>query len=79
MRREYTHLRSGTPRVTEPEDLDRLKKTNLYEEFQNERNEILRHKWFLSEKAGHDIGFETALTDWMMNHRSKWRKSRRRR
>ena len=29
-----------------------------------------------SEKAGHDIGFERALTDWIVKHRSKWRKSR---
>ena len=29
-----------------------------------------------SEKAGRDIGFERALTDWIIKHRSKWRKSR---
>ncbi len=33
----------------------------LYREFLAEREEILRHKWFQSEKAGHDIGFENAL------------------
>ena len=29
-----------------------------------EREEILRHKWIESEKAGYDIGFERALLDW---------------
>lgn len=55
---------------------DLLKNSSLYREFQAERDEILRHKWIESEKAGHDIGFESALTDWIMNHRSKWRKNR---
>ena len=49
----------------------------LYREFLAERDEILRHKWLESEKAGHDIGFERAFLDWMMKHRSNWRKSRK--
>lgn len=53
-----------------------VKKSTLYREFQAEREEILRHKWIESEKAGRDIGFEHALTDWILKHRSKWRKSR---
>jgi len=53
-----------------------LRKSSLYREFQAEREEILRHKWIESEKAGRDIGFEHALTDWIVKHRSKWRKSR---
>ena len=55
---------------------DLLKNSSLYREFQAEREEILKHKWIESEKAGRDIGFERALTDWIINHRSKWRKSR---
>jgi hypothetical protein len=53
-----------------------LKNSSLYREFQAEREEILKHKWLESEKAGKDIGFERALTDWIIKHRSKWRKSR---
>ena len=53
-----------------------LKNLSLYQEFQAEREEILRHKWLESEKAGRDIGFENALIDWIMNHRANWRKSR---
>jgi hypothetical protein len=55
---------------------DLLKNSSLYREFQAEREEILRHKWIESEKAGHDIGFERALTDWIIKHRSAWRKAR---
>lgn len=55
---------------------DLLKNSSLYREFQAEREEILKHKWIESEKAGHDIGFERALTEWIVKHRSKWRKTR---
>ena len=55
---------------------DLLKNSSLYKEFQAEREEILKHKWIESEKAGRDIGFERALTDWIIKHRSKWRKAR---
>ena len=53
-----------------------LKNSSLYREFQAEREEILKHKWLESEKVGYDLGFEWALTDWIMKHRAKWRKSR---
>ena len=55
---------------------DLVKNSSLYREFQAEREEILKHKWIESEKAGRDIGFERALTDWIIKHRSKWRKTR---
>ena len=55
---------------------DLLKNSSLYREFQAEREEILKHKWIESEKAGRDIGFERALTDWIIKHRSKWRRAR---
>src|SRR6266536_760501 len=45
----------------------------LYKEFLAERAEILKHKWIESEKAGRDIGFEKALLDWIVKHRSNWR------
>ena len=55
---------------------DLLRNSTLYREFQAEREEILRHKWIESEKVGHDIGFERALTDWIIKYRSTWRKTR---
>lgn len=57
-------------------DDELLKNSTLYKEFQAEREEILKHKWIESEKVGYDIGFERALTDWIIKHRAKWRKSR---
>jgi hypothetical protein len=56
---------------------DIVKESLLYKEFLAEREEILRHKWIESEKAGHDIGFEKALLDWIVKHRSSWRSQRR--
>jgi Domain of unknown function (DUF4032) len=50
-----------------------LESSALYKKFMEEREEILKHKWIESEKAGQDIGFEKALLDWVFNHREKWR------
>ena len=50
--------------------------SQLYQEFLEERGQILRHKWLESEKEGRDIGFERALLDWVTNHRKKWRKEK---
>jgi hypothetical protein len=54
-----------------------VKESALYKEFLAERAEILKHKWIESEKAGKDIGFERALLDWIVKHRSSWRERRR--
>jgi hypothetical protein len=53
-----------------------VKNSVLYKEFLAEREEILKHKWIESEKAGSDIGFEKALLDWIVKHRSNWRQKR---
>ena len=54
-----------------------LRRSTLYQEFLAEREEILRHKWIESEKAGYDIGFEKAFIDWNMKHCSTWRRKRK--
>ena len=53
-----------------------VRNSTLYKEFLAEREEILKHKWIESEKAGKDIGFEKALLDWIVKHRSNWRDRR---
>lgn len=58
-------------------DTTLLHESLLYREFLAEREEIMRHKWIESQKAGHDIGFEKALLDWIVNHRRGWREWRR--
>lgn len=63
---------------TAKDSADPLQATSsLYAEFLAEKDEILRHKWLESEKAGRDIGFERALLDWIRNHRATWRAQRR--
>lgn len=51
-------------------------KTEPYSEFLAEREELLRHKWLLSEQRGSDVGFELALVDWALKHRPSWRERR---
>ena len=58
-------------------DNDFMHNSSVYKEFLAERNEILKHKWIESEKAGSDIGFEKALIDWIQKHRSNWRNFRK--
>jgi len=55
---------------------DLLKHLLLYRELEAEHNEILRHKWIESEKAGRDVGFDLAMIDWQLKHRSRWRRER---
>ena len=54
-----------------------MKNSPLYREFLAEREEIMKHKWIESEKAGRDIGFERAMIDWKRHHRARWRSQRR--
>jgi len=61
---------------TQQEKSQFVKNSVLYKEFLAEREEILKHKWIESEKAGKDIGFEKALLDWIVRHRSNWRERR---
>jgi hypothetical protein len=49
-----------------------------HQSFLEERDEILRHKWIESERAGHDIGFEQALFDWATNYRALWKEKTKR-
>lgn len=72
-------MRNSLQEVSPPLDskLKFVERSALYQEFIEEREEILRHKWHLSEQAGHDVGFERALLDWIRNHRDPWRAKRR--
>ncbi len=49
-----------------------LSATAVYRHFIAMREEILKHKWYESERAGRDVGFEYALVDWSFRHRSNW-------
>jgi hypothetical protein len=60
-----------------PSKSDLLRNSLLYQHAQAQRQEVLKHKWYESERAGHDVGFERALTGWLIKHRSEWLKRRR--
>jgi len=68
--------KGGPMPVAQADKSQFVKNSVLYKEFLAEREEILKHKWIESEKAGKDIGFEKALLDWIVKHRSSWRDRR---
>ena len=35
-------------------------------------DEIRKHQWIESEKAGYDIGFKQAAQDWLDNYAKEW-------
>ena len=49
--------------------------SSVYQYYQKELEEVLKHKWIESEKAGRDVGFNFALVDWIRHHREDWRES----
>jgi hypothetical protein len=53
-----------------------VENSSLYREFMAKRDEILKHKWYESEKVGHDVGFDHALFDWALKYGSAWARSR---
>jgi len=60
--------------TTEDEPLKRqtwVKNTQLFREWEKTKQEILKHKWYESEKAGHDIGWDRAALDWMLRYGKK--------
>ena len=50
--------------------------STAYREFIADREDLLRHKWLMSERAGHDVGLEAALLNWVDHHRVQMRKQR---
>jgi hypothetical protein len=45
-----------------------VQETNLFREWESIKKQISLHKWYESEKAGHDIGWDRATVDWMIRH-----------
>jgi len=52
-----------------------LKDTLLYKKYIEEKRQIEEHKWYMSERAGKDVGWEKALLDWMLNIKSFTKRS----
>ena len=47
-----------------------------YREFLADREDLMRQKWMMSEKAGLDVGLEAALLAWVDGPRTAMRKQR---
>ena len=43
-----------------------VEKTNLVQRWRLMKESIEEHKWYESEKAGYDIGWEKASIDWLV-------------
>jgi hypothetical protein len=54
-----------------------LRRSLLFRAWQAEREEVLRHKWFESERAGRDVGMDSARVSWVLHHRTRWLNQRR--
>ena len=50
----------------------RVKSNSLNAVVSDQRNEINKFKWIESERAGHDIGWDRAQQEWMLNHCADW-------
>ena len=51
--------------------------TSVYKEYLAMKEEIMKHKWYESERAGFDIGFSKALIDWVVKYKSIWIRERK--
>ena len=48
-----------------------ISKSSLFREWDEMKKEILKHKWYESEKAGRDIGWDRASVDWLVRYGRK--------
>jgi hypothetical protein len=48
--------------------------SSFYKQYIAMKNEVLKHKWYESEKAGRDVGFGWALIDWTLKFKTAWLK-----
>lgn len=66
------HLLPETETASAIDDLDELL-TNMFGTPAPPKEEILRHKWLESEKAGRDIGVLAAAYDWRLKYYQYWK------
>lgn len=45
-----------------------VQNSRLVSRWQSIKHEIELHKWYESEKAGHDIGWDRAAASWQIHH-----------
>jgi hypothetical protein len=65
-------MRSNDVRASGESGADEwVKTTRLVRQWEDMKREISLHKYYESEKAGHDIGWERATVDWMIHFGGK--------
>lgn len=69
------HMKKESAKETEMLD-PWIQNTHLFRQWESIKQEINLHKWYESEKAGHDIGWERASVDWTIRHGDKFFKRR---
>lgn len=45
-----------------------VKQTRLVKDWERRKQDILAHKWYESERAGRDVGWDHASVDWLIRH-----------
>lgn len=55
---------------------DWVQGTLLFKQWRSIKEEILLHKWYESERAGYDIGWDKASVDWMVRYGGRGRSGR---
>jgi len=53
-------------------DMFDISKSDLYQIWIEEQIHIAKNKWYLSEMAGYDVGWQAARHDWYVRWRPKW-------
>jgi hypothetical protein len=49
-----------------------IENSSYYRGWLDEKDQIEKHKWCLSEKAGMNVGWHYAQWDWIVHHRLDW-------
>ncbi len=58
-------------------DFADIEQSDYYQHWLEERREIEKHKWVLSEQAHTGVGWSYAQWDWIMRYRARWLASKR--
>ena len=69
---DYERLGKDSPEAASPEPSEAQAEIRFWNDFLDERDEILKLKWIESGKTGHDIGFKRAIQLWL-KHRPGWK------
>jgi hypothetical protein len=65
-------MRSNDVRASGDHGVDQwVQTTRRVRQWEDMKREISLHKYYESEKAGHDIGWERATVDWMIRFGGK--------